>query len=202
MSKKSKDKSRFESIQYRGHDSLIITSNEVTKRSSIISSAIEMFEPDKVVKEEEIQKSETKDEETVFYEILKKVSERTTPEQMGKDSRKILSEIHALSIFYIPLYYMAGRMGEICRNNNDPRSESNEKREQTMFILDFWKRLASSYFPSDKISVLDSEKMNIALDQSDVDLAMEHVLKNTFQMNIIGATSPCCRYKDTKNNSQ
>ena len=63
----------------------------------------------------------------MLYDILKKVSEKTTPEQMGKENRKILSEIHALSIFYIPLYYMAGRMGEIYRNNNDPKSESVEK---------------------------------------------------------------------------
>lgn len=115
----------------------------------------------------------------MLYEVLKKVSEKTTPEQMGKDSRKILSEIHALSIFYIPLYYMAGRMGEICRNNNDPHSESNEKREQTLFVLDFWKRLASSYFPDDKISVYDSEKKNIALDQHDVDWTMNHVINVT-----------------------
>ena len=115
----------------------------------------------------------------MLYEVLKKVSEKTTPEQMGKDSRKILSEIHALSMFYIPLYYMAGRMGEICRNNNDPHSESNEKREQTMFILDFWKRLASSYFPDDKISVFDSEKMNIALDQHDIDWTIDHIVDVT-----------------------
>ena len=115
----------------------------------------------------------------MLYEVLKKVSEKTTPEQMGKDSRKILSEIHALSIFYIPLYYMAGRMGEICRNNNDPHSENNEKREQTLFVLDFWKRLASSYFPDDKISVFDSEKKNVALDQHDVDWTMNHVINVT-----------------------
>jgi len=115
----------------------------------------------------------------MLYDILKKVSEKTTPEQMGKESRKILSEIHALSIFYIPLYYMAGRMGEICRNNNDPKSESVEKREQTTFVLDFWKRLASSYFPEGKVSVFDSDKKNIALDQHDIDWTMNHIMDVT-----------------------
>ncbi|MHA1457827.1 MAG: hypothetical protein ACTSR5_17965 [Promethearchaeota archaeon] len=56
----------------------------------------------------------------ILYDILKKVSEKITPEQMGIESRKILSEIQALSIFYIPLYYMVGRMGEIHQNNGDP----------------------------------------------------------------------------------
>ncbi len=111
----------------------------------------------------------------MLYDILKKVSEKTTPEKMGKDSRKILSEIQALSIFYIPLYYMAGRMGEIYRNNEDPSSESEEKRKQTMFILDFWKRLASSYFPGGKLSVNDSEKKNIALDQSDIEWTLSNI---------------------------
>ncbi len=112
----------------------------------------------------------------ILYNILKKVSEKATPEKIGKESRKILSEIQALSIFYIPLYYMAGRMGEIQRNNGDPRSESEEKRKQTMFILDFWKRLASSYFPNNKLSVFDSDKKNIALDQSDIDWTLGQII--------------------------
>jgi len=111
----------------------------------------------------------------MLYNILKKVSEKTSPEKMGKESRKILSEIQALSIFYIPLYYMAGRMGEIYRNNEDPSSESEEKRKETMFILDFWKRLASSYFPNDKLSVNDSDKKNIALNQSDIEWTLNNI---------------------------
>ncbi len=111
----------------------------------------------------------------MLYDILKKVSEKITPEKMGKESRKILSEIQALSIFYIPLYYMAGRMGEIYRNNEDPKSESEEKRKQTMFILDFWRRLASSYFPNNKLSVNDSAKKNIALNQSDIDWTLNNI---------------------------
>ncbi|MEE9378099.1 MAG: hypothetical protein V3V33_08695 [Candidatus Lokiarchaeia archaeon] len=115
----------------------------------------------------------------ILYDILKRVSEKTTPEKIGKESRKILSEIQALSIFYIPLYYMAGRMGEIYRNNEDPKSESEERRKQTMFILDFWKRLASSYFPNGKLSVNDSDKKNIALDQSDIDWTLSRIVDVT-----------------------
>lgn len=74
---------------------------------------------------------------------------------------------------------MAGRMGEICRNNNDPLSESIEKREQTMFILDFQRRLATSYFPENKISVFDSDKKNIALDQRDIDWILDHIVDVT-----------------------
>ncbi len=112
----------------------------------------------------------------ILYDILKKVSEKTTPEKMGKESRKILSEIHALSIFYIPLYYMVGRMGEIQRNGGDPKSETQEKREQTIFVLDFWKRLATSYFPEGKLSVYDSNKQNIAINQSDIDWAKNQII--------------------------
>ncbi len=112
----------------------------------------------------------------MLYDILKRVSEKTTPEKMGRESRKILSEIQALSIFYIPLYYMAGRMGEIYRNNEDPKSESDEKRKQTIFILDFWKRLATSYFPNGKLSVFDSDKKNLALNQSDVNWTLDHII--------------------------
>jgi hypothetical protein len=111
----------------------------------------------------------------MLYDVLKKVSEKITPEQMGKESRKILSELHALTLFYIPLYYMVGRMGEIHRNNDDPRSESKQKREQTMFVLDFWKRLASSYFREGKLTVYDSSGKNIALNQADIDWTSEQI---------------------------
>ncbi|MHA1671569.1 MAG: hypothetical protein ACTSV5_13495 [Promethearchaeota archaeon] len=110
----------------------------------------------------------------MLYEILKKVSEKIAPEQLGIESRKILSEIQALSIFYIPLYYMVGRMGEIHQNNGDPASEPIKKREETAFIMDFWKRLAESYFQGN-LSVSDSEKKNIAINQKDVDWTIDHL---------------------------
>ena len=112
----------------------------------------------------------------MLYDILKKISEKTTPEIMGRESRKILSEIHALSIFYIPLYYMVGRMGEIQRNGADPKSESPEKREQTLFVLDFWKRMATSYFKDEKLSVYDSNKKNMVLDDSTVENTLNNVV--------------------------
>lgn len=118
----------------------------------------------------------------MLYNIIKEVSEKITPEEMGKKSRKILSELQALTINYIPLYYMEGRMGEIFRNGNDPRSESEEKRKQTIFLLDFWKRLAFSYFQNGKLFVANINELNehggaanIALDQPDIDWAMEHI---------------------------
>jgi hypothetical protein len=111
----------------------------------------------------------------MLYDILKKVSEKMTPEQLGFESRKILSEIQALSIFYIPLYYMVGRMGEIHRNKGDPGSESLKKREETLFVLDFWKRLAESYFQGN-LSVFDSDKKNIAINQKDVDWTIDHLV--------------------------
>ena len=113
----------------------------------------------------------------MLYDVLSKVAKKTTPEKLGKESRKILSEIHALSIFYLPLYYMVGRMGEISRNNGDSHSEPEEKREQTMFVLDFWNRLAQSYFSNSKLSVYDSNKKNIALDQPDIDWVSDRLIQ-------------------------
>jgi len=110
-----------------------------------------------------------------LYDILKKISEKTTPEKMGKDSRKILSELHALSIFYIPLYYLPGRMGYIHQNGGDPHAESKQKREETMFVLDFWKRLASSYHLEGALCVEDAGGKNLALNQDDIDWTMENI---------------------------
>nr|MDO8080995.1 hypothetical protein [Candidatus Freyarchaeota archaeon] len=115
----------------------------------------------------------------ILYNILKRVSEKTTPEIMGKESRKILSELHAMTIFYIPLYYMVGRMGEIFANKGDPKREPKRKRKQTIFIHDFWRRLASSYFPEGKLTVYDSNWENLALNQPDVDLVKEQIIDIT-----------------------
>ncbi|TFF97177.1 MAG: hypothetical protein EU547_05015 [Promethearchaeota archaeon] len=112
-----------------------------------------------------------------LYDVLKKVAEKTTPEEMGRESRKILSEIHALSITYIPLYYMEGRMGEIHRMGGDPSKVPKKRREETLFVLDFWKRLASSYFPDDKLFVSDLNWKNPALNQEDIDWTLEHIQK-------------------------
>ncbi|MEJ2251285.1 MAG: hypothetical protein P8Y70_12855 [Candidatus Lokiarchaeota archaeon] len=112
----------------------------------------------------------------MLYDILKKVAEKSTPEVMGKESRKILSELQALTITYIPLYYMEGRMGEIHRMGGDPNNESEKKRKETMFVLDFWKRLASSYYPSGKIFVTGDEKnSNYALDRPDINWTLNHI---------------------------
>jgi hypothetical protein len=118
----------------------------------------------------------------MLYNVLKKVAEKTTPERMGKQSRKILSEIQALTINYLTLYYMEGRMGTIFREGGDPNSESEEKRKQTLFILDFWERLSSSYFQNGKHFVADINELNgrggaanLALDQTDIDWSMQYI---------------------------
>jgi hypothetical protein len=118
----------------------------------------------------------------MLYDILKKVSEKTTPEVMGKESRKILSELQALTITYIPLYYMEGRMGEIHRRGGEPKNEPEEKRKETLFILDFWKRLASSYYPSGKIFVTgDENNTNYALENPDIDWTLNNIKETNSQ---------------------
>lgn len=111
----------------------------------------------------------------VLYGILKEISKKTTPEKMGAESRKILSELQALSIFYIPLYYLPGRMGYIHRNGGDPHSESELKQKETKFILDFWHRLASTYHRNGALCVEDAGGKNLILNQNDLDWTLEHV---------------------------
>jgi len=118
----------------------------------------------------------------ILYDILKKVAEKITPEEMGRKSRTLLSEIQALTINYIPLYYMEGRMGEIFRNGGDPKAESEEKRKQTIFVLDYWKRLASSYYNNGKLFVANLDELkerggseNLALDPQELNWAIDQV---------------------------
>jgi len=111
----------------------------------------------------------------ILYDILKQVAEKATPEKMGEESRKILSELNCLTINYIPLYYMEGRMGEIHRMGGDPSKVSKKKREETLFILDFWKRLASAYYPGNELFVSDLGGNYPAIDTDDINWTLNQV---------------------------
>ena len=62
-----------------------------------------------------------------LYDVMTQVWDRITPEELAKKSKTLLSEIQALSITYLWLYYSLARMGIIFNKcESDPSKEPTE----------------------------------------------------------------------------
>jgi len=99
-----------------------------------------------------------------LYDVMKQVWAKITPEELAKQSKTLLSEVNALSITYLWLYYSLGRMGivfEKCESN--PKNEPQEKRDQWKWMLEQWHKLGTNYFNSGEPTVAQSGGKNLAL---------------------------------------
>lgn len=98
-----------------------------------------------------------------LYDVMKQVWDKITPEELAKQSKELLSEVHALSITYLWLYYSLGRMGIVynkCEDNSSKEPEN--KREQWKWMLEQWYRVGTSYFNSGSPTVAASGATNLA----------------------------------------
>lgn len=99
-----------------------------------------------------------------LYDLMKQVWTKITPEQLAKRSKTLLSEIQALSITYLWLYYSLARMGVIFNKyDSDPSREPVEHQKQWKWMLEQWHKLGTSYFNSGKPTVASSGGVNRSL---------------------------------------
>jgi len=111
-----------------------------------------------------------------LYDVMKQVWDKTTPEELAKKSKTLLSQVQGLSISYLWLYYGLARMGIIFNKcDGDPNKESAEKREQWKWMLEKWNELATHYFNSGKSTVAASGRVNLAFDQDTVTWLMDNM---------------------------
>jgi hypothetical protein len=100
-----------------------------------------------------------------LYDVMKQVWSKISPEELAKQSKILLSEIHALSITYLWLYYSLGRMGIVFEKcESEPKNEPEEKRAHWQWMLEQWYKLGTSYFNSGKPTVAMSGAKNLAFD--------------------------------------
>ncbi|RDE17483.1 MAG: hypothetical protein C4K49_02730 [Candidatus Thorarchaeota archaeon] len=111
-----------------------------------------------------------------LYDVMKQVWQKTTPEELAKKSKTLLSEVQALSTTYLWLYYSLARMGVIFNKfGGDVSKEPKEKREQWLFMLDNWYRLATNYFNTGKPTVAASGGTNLAFDKKTISWLVDHL---------------------------
>lgn len=109
------------------------------------------------------------------YDLMKRVFSEVSPEELASRSKKLLSDIHALSITYCWLYWSLGRMGMIFNEyDSNPLQEPEEKRNQWKWMLDIWYRLATSYFNTEEPTVAKSGYRNLAFEQETIDWLLKN----------------------------
>ncbi len=101
-----------------------------------------------------------------LYDVMKQVWAKTSPEKLAKQSKVLLSEIHALSITYLWLYYSLGRMGIVFdKCESDSKKEAKEKQKHWQWMLEQWYKLGTTYFNTGKPTVAASGGKNLVFDE-------------------------------------
>ncbi|NVM29412.1 MAG: hypothetical protein HWN65_11285 [Candidatus Helarchaeota archaeon] len=103
-----------------------------------------------------------------FYQQLKLVNEKISPEEIANKQKKLFTEITPLQIFDLQMFPLFGRTIYYCQHGNDPTCESFEKFQETQFILDFWRRLAKTYFGTGALTIEEMDGMAKTLPESDL----------------------------------
>ncbi len=116
------------------------------------------------------------------FDLMKQVFSRISPEELAKQSKKLLSDVHALSITYCWLYWSLGRMGKIFNEYGDDASkEPEEKREQWKWMLEQWYSLGTNYFNTGKPSVASSGYVNLAFEDKTLDWLRDNIEQTTVE---------------------
>jgi hypothetical protein len=112
-----------------------------------------------------------------LYDMMTEVWSRITPEELANQSKCLLSEVHALSITYLWLYYSLGRMGIVFgRHESDPSKEPQKKREQWKWMLEKWYALGMNYFNTHKPTVAASNGKNLAFDEKTIGWLQDNLI--------------------------
>jgi hypothetical protein len=86
------------------------------------------------------------------YNILKDIARNISPKELARRSKSFGSPLNQLSFYSLAMLYLQGRAMVINDNYFRKKSgeanvivEPDEKKIETKFILDFWKRLSPNY---------------------------------------------------------
>ncbi len=96
------------------------------------------------------------------YNILKKITSIISPEDIAKRSKSLGSPLNQLAFYSLAMLYLHGRAQVINdniykKNKGEPNIivEPEEKKRETKFVLDFWRRLSPNYLNEGTLTVED-----------------------------------------------
>ncbi|NVM56040.1 MAG: hypothetical protein HWN66_20245, partial [Candidatus Helarchaeota archaeon] len=100
-------------------------------------------------------------DQAYLYNIMKEVAKVLPPEEFARRNKTVSTIMHHLGFYSIAMLYLHGRAQVIYDNlQRRKRGESievepEEKKKETKFILDYWRRLSPNYKNDGKLSVED-----------------------------------------------
>jgi hypothetical protein len=110
-------------------------------------------------------------ETSYSYQILKKIADEISPEEIARRSKCLGAPLNHLGFYAIPMLYLFGRAQVIYDNlfkrkkgDTDVIIESEAKKKETKFILDFWKRLSPNYLNDGKLTMKENKKIQCLTD--------------------------------------
>lgn len=110
-----------------------------------------------------------------FYQQLKLVNEKISPEKIGKYHKKLFTEITPLQIFDVQMFPLFGRTIYYCQHGQDPTCESHEKFQEIQFILNFWKRLAKTYYRTGALTIEEMDGVAKILPETDLNFVKDQL---------------------------
>jgi hypothetical protein len=112
------------------------------------------------------------------FNVLRKVARKISPETIAKRSKTLCAPLNQLAFYSIAMLYLQGRAAVIHDNYYKKKTNPNiviepeNKKIETKFILDFWRRLSPNYRNDGALTVenkeivfLSDEYINILRDQ-------------------------------------
>jgi hypothetical protein len=134
------------------------------------------------------------------YNLLKEIASKISPEEIGRRSKTLGSVINQLSFYNIAMFYLQGRAmvinDNLFKKKTDPNVivESEAKKKELKFILDFWRRLSPNYrndkaltVENKKIIFLSDDYINTLKDQM-IPIANNKNIKNKLKQTIAHLT--------------
>lgn len=115
------------------------------------------------------------------YNILKDVARRISPEELARRAKTLCSPLNLLAFYSIAMLYLGGRAMVINDNHFKKESgeaniiiEPKEKKKETKFILDFWRRLSPNYLNDGTITV-ENKKVQFLSEEYINDLKVQMI---------------------------
>ena len=102
------------------------------------------------------------------YKIFRQIAEHITPEEIGQRCRTLAMAPNVLGMWAFIGLWGLGRMQDL-HDAGGPENESPERRKEAKFLIDFWYRMSTSYYDSDKPLAAENKDTALILPDSILD---------------------------------
>jgi len=99
------------------------------------------------------------------YDLFKHLANHITPEEIGRRSRTLAAYPNVLGMWAFIGLWGLGRMQDLF-DAGGPEHEPPKRREEAKFLIDFWYRMATSYYASDRPLAAENNDTTLVLPDS------------------------------------